>query len=215
MKVMPVSLTLNPSPQMGEGSVEKSLSDIHFKLTGVILAGGASRRMGGQDKGLVLFRDRPLIAWVIDALAPQVDEVLIVANRNLDSYRAFGHRVVSDLRPDFPGPLAGFEAALVAASHDWIITCPTDAPRLPADYACLMSRAALGSPAVARVEDHWQPVFSMLPKNILPRLQTSLDAGERGAQRWLATLSPVVVCLDHRAEQLRDADSFEDLQRLA
>ncbi|MBK9219887.1 MAG: molybdenum cofactor guanylyltransferase [Uliginosibacterium sp.] len=181
------------------------------KLTGVILAGGASRRMGGQDKGLVLFRGRPLIAWVIEALAPQVDEVLIVANRNLERYRAWGHRVVSDLRPDFPGPLAGFEAALVAASHDWILTCPTDAPSLPPDYACLMSRAATASPAVALVEGHWQPVFSLLPKTALASLQASLDAGERGAQRWLATFSPTLVSLDQHAARLRDADSLEDL----
>lgn len=170
--------------------------------------------MGGQDKGLVLFHGRPLVAWVVDALAPQVDEVLIVANRNLDAYRAYGHRVVSDLRPDFPGPLAGFEAALTEAAHDWIITCPTDAPRLPSDYAMLMSAAASGSPTVALVEGHWQPVFSLLPKSVLPRLQHSLDAGERGAQRWLATLSPVVVALDHRAEQLRDADTLDELKRL-
>lgn len=184
------------------------------KLTGVILAGGASRRMGGQDKGLLLFRGRPLIAWVIEALAPQVDEVLIVANRHLDHYRAWGHRVVSDLRPDFPGPLAGFEAALLAASHDWILTCPTDAPGLPSDYACLMRRAAPASPAVALVEDHWQPVFSLLPKTALASLQAGLDAGERGAQRWLATQAPILVSLDHHAARLRDADSLEELAAL-
>lgn len=184
------------------------------KLTGVILAGGASRRMGGQDKGLVLFRERPLVAWVIDALAPQVDEILIIANRNLEAYRAFGHSVVSDLRPDFCGPLAGFEAALTHASHDWILTCPTDAPHLPAEYACLMSRAAPASAAAAFVDAHWQPVFSLLPKTALSSLSTSLDAGERKAQRWLATLDPVPVALDAYAKQLRDADTQEDLAKL-
>lgn len=184
------------------------------KLTGVILAGGASRRMGGQDKGLVLFRGRPLVAWVIEALAPQVDEVLIVANRHLEHYRAWGYRVVSDVRPDFPGPLAGFEAALLAASHDWILTCPTDAPGLPPEYACLMRRSASSSPAVALVEGHWQPVFSLLPKTALPSLQASLSTGERGAQRWLATLAPTLVSLDQHAARLRDADSLEELAAL-
>ncbi|MDP5238073.1 molybdenum cofactor guanylyltransferase MobA [Uliginosibacterium sp. 31-16] len=185
-----------------------------MKLTGAILAGGASRRMGGQDKGLVEFRGRPLVAWVIDALAPQVDEVLIVANRNLEVYRAFGHRVVSDIRPDFPGPLAGFEAALAHAQHDWILTCPTDAPLLPPDYACLLSRAAPASPAVVLVDGHWEPLFSLLPKTALPNLSTALDAGERKAQRWLASLDPVRVSMDSHAAQLRDADSPEDLARL-
>jgi molybdenum cofactor guanylyltransferase len=190
------------------------------KLTGVILAGGASRRMGGQDKGLVLFHERPLVSWVIDALAPQVDDILIIANRNLDAYRAFGHRVVSDLRPDFPGPLAGFEAALTHATHathathDWIITCPTDAPRLPLEYASLMKRAAPQSAAVAFVDGHWQPVFSLLPKTALTSLSAALDAGERKAQRWLASLDPVQVNLDAYAMQLHDADTLEDLAKL-
>lgn len=185
------------------------------QLSGIILAGGAGRRMGGQDKGLVDFQGRPLVAWVIDTLAPQVAEIIIVANRNLPAYQAFGHRVVSDLRPDFAGPLAGFETALHAATHDWLLTCPTDAPGLPPDYARLMCRAGSGSAAVALVDAHWQPVFSLLPKSALPDLTAALDAGERKVQRWLATLTPTLVDLSAHAHALRDADSPEDLQRLS
>ena len=133
---------------------------------------------------------------------------------SLETYRAFGHRVVSDLRPDFPGPLAGFEAALTHAQHDWILTCPTDAPLLPSDYACLMSLTAPASPAVVLVEGRWEPLFSLLPKSALPALSSALDAGERKAQRWLASLAPVPVELDSHAMQLRDADTPEDLVRL-
>lgn len=183
-------------------------------LTGVILAGGASRRMGGQDKGLVLFQERPLVAWVIDALAPQVDEILIVANRNLETYRAFGHHVVSDLRPDFPGPLAGFEAALTHARHDWILTCPTDAPHLPTNYACLMEAWTRNTAAVGFADAHWQAVFSLLPRTALASLTASLDAGEHKVQRWLATLNPERVNLDSVATLLRDADTPEELAGL-
>lgn len=184
-------------------------------LTGVILAGGASRRMGGQDKGLVHFQGRPLIEWVVDAFRPQVDELIIVANRNQDRYAKLGGRVISDLRPDFPGPLAGLEAAMSVAQHEWLLTCPTDAPLLPADYADLMWAHAQGMPAVAVIGHYWQPVFSLIERHRINALRASLDAGERGAQRWLATQHPREVLLDHRQQSFRDADTLADLQALA
>jgi len=180
-------------------------------LTGVILAGGASRRMGGQDKGLIPFQGRPLVAWLVEAMHPQVAELIIVANRNQARYAEFGCKVISDLRPDYPGPLAGFEAALTAAHHDWILTCPTDAPLLPADYAKLMWAASQGRPTVAVIDDHWQPVFSLIERTRLSALTRSLDAGERGAHRWLATLNPELLNLDHRSTEFRDADTLADL----
>ena len=183
-------------------------------LTGVILAGGASRRMGGQDKGLVLFRGRPLVAWVAEALAPQVDELIIIANRNLDAYRALGFAVFSDLRPEFPGPLAGFEAALTCASHPWVVTCPTDAPLLPQDYVARLCSTAPRVPKVVSIDGRSQPVFSLLPKTALSALGAALDSGTRRVQTWLETLSPEAVPFDDCALQMRDADCPEDLAAL-
>jgi len=59
-------------------------------ITGVVLAGGRATRWDGRDKGLIAVLGRPMISHVLDALAPQVGQVLISANRNLDEYRAFG-----------------------------------------------------------------------------------------------------------------------------
>ena len=75
-------------------------------ITGVVLAGGLGRRMGGVDKGLQELQGRPMAAWVIERLAPQVDELLINANQNGERYAAFGHRVVPDRVAGFAGPLA-------------------------------------------------------------------------------------------------------------
>ena len=110
------------------------------KITGVILAGGLGRRMGGIDKGLQALRGRPMVAWVVERLAPQVDELLINANQNGERYAAFGHRVVPDRIPDFAGPLAGLHAALSAAAHPLVATAPCDSPFLPED---LISRLFL------------------------------------------------------------------------
>jgi molybdopterin-guanine dinucleotide biosynthesis protein A len=69
-----------------------------------------------------------MVAWVVERLAPQVDEVLINANQNGERYAEFGHRVVPDQIPDFAGPLAGLHAALSAAAHPLVATAPCDSP---------------------------------------------------------------------------------------
>lgn len=183
-------------------------------LTAVILAGGASRRMGGQDKGLVLFKGRPLVEWVVRALAPQVTSLIIVANRNLEHYRKFGFPVFPDQRPDYPGPLAGFEAGLAHAETPWITTCPTDVPGIPADYVARLTHGTPEKPAVATLAGRIQPVFSLLPQTALPALSSALDQGQRKVLTWLETLSPDCVAFDDCAALLCDADSPEDLRAL-
>jgi len=102
-------------------------------VTGILLAGGQGRRMGTVDKGLQLLHGRPMVAAVLARFAPQVDEILINANQNLEAYRAFGHRVVPDAIGGFAGPLAGLHAGLSAASHPLVLTAPCDSPFLPLD----------------------------------------------------------------------------------
>src|SRR5437879_5449530 len=103
------------------------------EVTGVVLAGGQGSRMGGVDKGLQPFRGSSLVAHVIERLAPQVDELLINANRNPAEYARFGHRVVADEIEGFAGPLAGFERGLAHAGGALVVTVPCDSPFLPTD----------------------------------------------------------------------------------
>src|SRR5574342_218056 len=97
-----------------------------IKITGVILAGGQGRRMGGVDKGLKLLRGRPMAQWVIERLEPQVDELLINANQNLETYERFGYRVIPDEVEGFAGPLAGLQRGLAEARHPLVATAPCD-----------------------------------------------------------------------------------------
>ncbi|MGY2437305.1 NTP transferase domain-containing protein, partial [Escherichia coli] len=90
-----------------------------FPVSSVILAGGRASRMGGDDKGWVPLAGKPLIAHVLERLRPQVDEVLINANRSEERYRALAP-VIGDAQADFQGPLAGMQAGLAAARHDWV-----------------------------------------------------------------------------------------------
>ena len=102
-------------------------------VTGIILAGGQGRRMGGVDKGLQPLKGRPMAAWAIERLAPQVDEILLNANQNLEAYARLGYRVVPDSLGGFAGPLAGLHAGLQAASQPLVVTVPCDSPFLPLD----------------------------------------------------------------------------------
>jgi molybdopterin-guanine dinucleotide biosynthesis protein A len=89
-------------------------------ITGVVLAGGRATRWDGRDKGLIQVSGQPMISHVLDALAPQVEQVIISANRNLNAYRAFGLPVVTDASRDFLGPLAGIASGLAAARTEWV-----------------------------------------------------------------------------------------------
>jgi molybdopterin-guanine dinucleotide biosynthesis protein A len=137
--------------------MREDLPDGAARITGVILAGGRGRRMGGVDKGLQELRGRPLLAWVIERFGPQVDELLINTNQNGDRYAVFGHRVLADQIPDFAGPLAGLHAALTAATHSLLATVPCDAPFLPDDLVLRLLQALTASGARPRRRPHLRP----------------------------------------------------------
>jgi molybdopterin-guanine dinucleotide biosynthesis protein A len=164
-------------------------------ITGVILAGGQGRRLGGVDKGLVPLHGKPLIEHVIAALQPQVGSLLISANRNREIYSAYGFPVVADVIGDYDGPLAGMLSAMRAAGTPYILTAPCDAPRLPADLAqrlCAALARANADAAVAASGGQMQPVFALLRTRLADELQKFLEAGGRGVGEWLRRLPAAV-----------------------
>ncbi len=183
-------------------------------VTGIVLAGGQGRRMGGVDKGLQPLHGRPMVAHVLERLAPQVDDVLINANQNLDAYRAFGRPVVPDAIGGFAGPLAGLHAGLGAATRPLALTVPCDSPFLPADLAARLARA-LGDRdlAVARTGDQPHPVFSLVRRAVLPHLTAFLAGGGRKIDAWYATLKVVEVPFDDEADAFRNINTRDELER--
>lgn len=158
-------------------------------ISGIILAGGRARRLGGQDKGLIELAGRTLIARTLERIAPQVDEVLISANRHLEAYAALGRRVVPDSLPDFQGPLAGIVAAASHAHHEWLLTAPCDAPFLPADLAArLIARALETGTRLVRAADAHQPHYTvmLLHRSLLADLEDQLAQGLLKVQAWQA-----------------------------
>lgn len=159
------------------------------QVSGVILAGGRGRRMGGRDKGLVELAGRPLIEHVLEGLRPQVGRILINVNRNRERYAAYGESLVGDALDGFQGPLAGFAAAMQACATPWILTVPCDGPRVPPRLLERLGRAlaeADAELAVAHDGQRLQPVYALLGVNLYPSLQAFLQAGDRKIDLWYA-----------------------------
>jgi molybdenum cofactor guanylyltransferase len=183
-------------------------------ITGVVLAGGLGRRMGGVDKGLRTLRGRPLTAWVVERLAPQVDELLINANQNASDYARLGYRVIADAIGGYAGPLAGLHAGLAAASHPLIVTAPCDSPFLPSDLVARLHDALTTQAAqltVAKTGDQAHPVFCLCRRDVLPHLEAFLSAGGRKIDAWYSTLKVVEVAFDDNAAAFSNINSPEEL----
>jgi molybdopterin-guanine dinucleotide biosynthesis protein A len=164
-------------------------------VTGLILAGGRGSRLGGADKGLIEWRGRPLVAHAVERLAPQVDSLLISANRNRERYQALGHPVVADRADDFGGPLAGVQAGLAVCETPLLVTVPCDAPNLPPDLvtrllAALADNAAV---AVAATDDGLQPTFLLCRRALAPALDAWLAGGGHKVADWLRAMNAAVV----------------------
>jgi molybdenum cofactor guanylyltransferase len=157
------------------------------EVTGVILAGGRATRMGGVDKGLVSVCGKPMIAWVIELLRPQVAALLVNANRNLDRYREFGCPVIDDGDREFRGPLAGIASGMREAATPLVAFAPCDSPLVCGELVPRL-RAALEKGgtriAVAHDGERLQPVFALLERSLLEDLMRYLDDGGRKIDRW-------------------------------
>ena len=185
-----------------------------MSVTGLVLAGGQGRRMGGVDKGLQTLRGKPMVAWVIERLAPQVDELIINANQNVEAYREFGHPVVSDEIAGFAGPLAGLHAGLKRARNPLVATAPCDSPFLPEDLVSRLSKSLEGNDvAVAKTGDQPHPVFCILKRDLAENLEAFLAGGGRKIDAWYAPLRVVEVLFDDEADAFRNINTLEELKR--
>ena len=171
--------------------------------------------MGNVDKGLQLLRGKPMVQHVLERFAPQVDEVLINANQNIEQYQQLGHKVIPDDIGGFAGPLAGLHRGLSAATHDLVATVPCDSPFLPLDliarlYAALDAQQA--ELAVARTGDQPHPVFCLTRQSVLPGLTTFLQSGGRKIDAWYSVLRVAEVLFDDEAEGFSNINTPDELQ---
>lgn len=189
-----------------------------MNISAIILAGGQANRMGGAGKGLVPLKNKPLVQHVIERLTPQVDEILVNANREIERYEAFSLPILKDEHANFIGPLAGFTLGLKHCKHDYLLTAPCDSPLLPEDLTARLMKALIDKDAdiaVAKSAGDTHPVFSIMKKTVLPSLLTYIDQGERKVSAWQKSLNYIEVEFNDCKEAFINLNTFEELEALA
>ncbi|MCP4078506.1 MAG: molybdenum cofactor guanylyltransferase [Gammaproteobacteria bacterium] len=185
-------------------------------ITVVILAGGKGRRMGGQDKGLVNYKNFSLIQHVIDAISLQTSQIVINANRNVAEYAAFGYPVIEDTLTDFQGPLAGFLAAMSSVTTDYILTLPCDGPVITENYVTKMLQGlnqTKADLAIAYDGSRMQPVYALIPVNLKNSLNQFLDSGERKIDLWYQQHDFTLVEFAADSEFFTNINTPQDLKK--
>lgn len=197
--------------------------------SGWLLAGGEGRRVGGQDKGLLVWEGAPMARHILRGMAPQVGALGIVANRNPDAYQALlreatdaapathhlgVHADRADL-PRFSGPLGGMITAMQASATPWVWFLPCDMPRLPSDMLATLWRevhrtgADIAVPSTAdrvdAVRHHW--VCALMNQRVMTTLLPAFNSGERKVGHLIARCNWTSVSFD-------DAAGFVNLNTL-
>ncbi len=187
------------------------------KVTGVILAGGLARRMQQQDKGLMLFNNRPMVSYAINAMAQVADEVLINANRNQEQYQRLGYPVFADETRDFSGPLAGIYTAMTKTRSPVILVMPCDSPLMKAHHLQkLLDSLEIQDAEIAVAFDgeRLQPVFLALKSSLKDSLKDYLAQGQRKIDRWLQQHKLIQVDFSDNKDVFKNINTPEDLQAL-
>ena len=198
-------------------------------ITGLILAGGRGSRMGGVDKGLQNFNGIPLALHTLMRLGPQVESVMVNANRNLSAYESFGAAVWPDASADFAGPLSGFLVGLERAETPYVLTVPCDTPRLPLDLAerlaaaLVRENADIAMAAAPETDEEGQthirtqPVFCLMKIELSESLVKFTHGGGRKIDAWTAQHKTVVVPFDAKGDDplaFANVNTLTDLQAL-
>lgn len=174
-------------------------------VTGIVLCGGSGRRFQGRDKPLEMLKDKPLVAHVVERVKPQVDHLIISANRNRGDYQQFGFPVVAD-DPADRGPLAGVLAAARLSDSDFLFVCAGDSPLLPRSLVDILHSRLMEDEqgridvAVPHDGERAQHLFMLMRRSMASSIGPYLDQGGRSVGGWLSehrvALCPVT---DHGA----------------
>ena len=182
------------------------------EITAVILAGGKASRMDGEDKGLMVFRELPLIAHVVNVAKPKVSQILISANRNFDEYANFGEVIKDDLE-GFQGPLAGISKALKVCSTPYLLVLPCDSPLVDAALIDSLTGKMDVSKAdicVAHDGSIMHATFELMKTTLEKSLEDFLGEGGRKMALWYRQQSLERIDVSSHLEVLININRPED-----
>jgi len=186
------------------------------EITVLILAGGASRRVGGSDKGLLSYGKEPLISQQVRWAERQSNKLIISANRNKSEYQKFNYPVVEDQCRGYRGPLNGVLSALKQCQTKWLYVQPIDLPSLPENTLQLMvDEVHLESSSAYLVSNKREHYLSMLiERRYCSVLEKYLFDGHSKVSNFHRLVSSQKINLGFSEEKFRNLNSFKDYQVL-
>ncbi len=191
--------------------------DEQNKVTGVVLAGGLARRMNKQDKGLIVYHNKPMVAYAVEAMSKVADTVLINANRHQQEYAQFGYEVIADQTDTFDGPLAGVLSGMLNAKTDIVCVMPCDSPLIKAEHLQRLITVLTENKVditVAFDGERMHPVFLALKTVLKNSLEKYLQAGNRKIDIWLQQHQLIKVDFSQNAEVFLNINTLEELEAL-
>ncbi|MWN05328.1 molybdenum cofactor guanylyltransferase MobA [Gilliamella sp. Pas-s95] len=181
-------------------------------ITAIILAGGKSTRMNGNDKGLLLLQQKPLYQHVIDRIQPHVDALMINCNRHIQQYQKAGYPVFSDDLAGFCGPLSGIYSGLLRSKTDWNLFISCDTPFLPDDLIDRLAVYTANNSAIYPYDGQYHhPTILLIHKTTIPQLQAYLEQGERKLMLFLEQISAKSVDFSDKAACFININTVEEL----
>lgn len=164
-----------------------------IKVSCIILAGGEGKRVGGVDKGLLEYRGKPLIEHVIKKVSPQVDDIVISANRNTKRYELYSQKVIIDESVNYLGPMAGINAALPHCQHDRVLIVACDTPFLPSDMINRFISGQTGAQLHIASTNKRLQLAMLIHKNLHDSISHSLNEGQLRLIQWAKSQQPEIV----------------------
>jgi len=187
------------------------------KITGVILAGGKSKRMGNMNKCLAELWGKPLIEHVLDKLSPQVDEIIISTGDGNDKYPAYHFRQIIDNTYNDGGPLVGIYSAMLVCNTDYLLVASCDAPYMPNDLGATMTnRIGKDNTNVCMLSDSKKiyPLPCLLHRELKESLKNYLDEGNRKVVTWLQQQSASLLNYPDSSTIFTNINTSDDLTRV-
>mgnify|MGYP001201536125 CR=1 FL=1 len=197
---------------------EKTNNSAKKLITGLILAGGNARRMGGVDKGLVKVKGDFLISHAIVRIQSQVEFLIINANRNINTYKTLSDIVIQDRTNQRLGPLGGIQAGLYNCKTPYMISVPCDVPKIPLNicnrlYESLRENdadSAMPFTLDSEGNKRTHPAILLLKKELIECLDSYLESGGRKIDQWTREFKCTQV-LFNNAEDFLNINKLEDI----
>ena len=186
------------------------MNKISDKISCIILAGGRGRRAGGADKGLVTYKDKPLIQYVIDKVGQQTDEIIISANRNLDFYRQYTNKVISDTTSGYQGPLSGITSCLSHCQNERVLIVACDMPSLPDDLVARLNEKLHDNAICIATVNHRHQLALLIKNNLSDSIQTRVNTKRLKLIDWVESLPHAMVNFDDEANAFLNLNTITD-----